>query len=244
MALINAKISATTVYIIDDHPLWCALLVEILNNTDEFKVVGTAAEAVTGLDFLKENAVDLLLVDLALPGMSGIEFLDTLGQKKSKTKVVVFSGLGSTEAIAAAIIRGADAYIEKTADVAELLNTLHEVMQGRFPLNARVSDVVREIVHKSTRLRQLTGQDIQVFRLLANHMTPKEIAENLGVSTSGIYKAQQKIYTHLGVTNPANLAEIAATYGLVPISLESTLGENPPSAKADASKPAPMHPIL
>jgi len=49
MALINAKISATTVYIIDDHPLWCALLVEILNNTDEFKVVGTAAEAVTGL---------------------------------------------------------------------------------------------------------------------------------------------------------------------------------------------------
>jgi DNA-binding NarL/FixJ family response regulator len=231
--------STVKVYIIDDHPLWSNLLAEILNSTNEFRVVGTATEAATGLKFLGKNAVDLLLVDLALPGMSGIEILNALGQKKSKTKVVVFSGLGSNEAIATAMVRGACAYVEKTANAAELLGTLRDVMRGGFPLSLRMSEVVRELVHKSIRMRLLSGQDLQVFRLLATHTPPKEIADKLGVSVSGIYKVQRKIYAHLGVSNAASLAAIAATYGMIPA---SSLREF--SIVEAESRPAPLTTVI
>lgn len=207
--------STTRVFLIDDHPLYSTVLTEILRDSGDFEMVGSATDGAAAITFLKEYPVDLVLVDLMLPGMSGIEVLETLRDLKLPVKAVVFSGLGTDESIAATFSLGACAYVEKSVEVKELLETLRAVARGEFPLNARTSDVLRGMVRQRTRAKPLASPDLMILKRLAGHASAKEIAEEMGLSLSGVYKARARLATRLGTDNWEGFAAAAANYGLV-----------------------------
>ena len=211
----NSTPTPTRVFLIDDHPLYSTVLTEIMREAGDFEMVGTATDGLAALAFIKAHPVDLLLVDLMLPGMSGIEILEAVRDLKLNVKSVVFSGLATDESIAAAFALGVCAYVEKSVDVNALLATLRAVMRGEFPLNAKTSEVLRGMVRQRTRAKPLTAVDLLILKRLASHSSAKEIADEMGLSLSGIYKARARIGARIGAANWEGFAAAAASYGLM-----------------------------
>lgn len=204
------------VYIVEDHPLFSMILSEILRESGEFEVVGSTADGAVAKEFLRLHPVELLLVDMMLPGITGIEVLAALRDLKSAAKAVVISGLGSDEAIAAAFSLGAADYIDKKSDPAEILETLRAVVRGEPRLSPRVSQVLRDLVRRNLSCKPLAAVDLLVLKALAKDISPKVIAQEMGLSLSGVYKARARIAARIGTDNWSGFAWAGASYGLVP----------------------------
>lgn len=203
------------VFVVDDHPIFTEVLAELLNQSGEFLVVGSAGDGRTALAMMAEMQVDLLLLDLMLPDLSGLEVLEQLRLKRSTVRIVVYSGMASDESIAAAYSRGACAVLEKSAHVNELMETLRAVMRGEFPMNSRMSGVLREMVRQRTVSNGLGRTDLLILRRLAMRHTAKEIAVELESSVSAVYKARTRIMRRMGLTSRSGFAQAAESLGLV-----------------------------
>ena len=203
------------VYIVDDHPVFVGMLSELLNHSGYFQVVGSAGDGATALNELSRVEVDVLLLDLLMPGMSGLELLERLKDQRRRIRTAVFSGVSSDEAIAAAFARGASAVLGKYAPIPELINALRAVAAGESPMNSHTSGVLRALVQQRTLGRDLGKTDMSVLRRLAVHRTVKEIADELSMSKSAIYKSRCRIMQKLGVTQASRLPSAARKLGLV-----------------------------
>ncbi|MCX6932273.1 MAG: response regulator, partial [Verrucomicrobia bacterium] len=91
----SKRVSIPRVYIVEDHPLFSTVLSEILKESGEFDVVGSTTDGAVANEFIRDNTVELLLVDMMLPGLTGMEILANLRDLQKPTKAVVLSGLGS-----------------------------------------------------------------------------------------------------------------------------------------------------
>ena len=200
---------------VDDHPIFAQVLAELLNQSGDFVVVGSAGDGRTALAMLAGLKVDVLLLDLMLPGISGLEVLDQLRQKRSAVRTVVYSGVASDESIAAAFAFGACAVVEKSAEVNELFDALRTVARGGFPMNSRMSGVLRAVVRQRTAGKELGLSDLLILRRLALHNTAKEIADELGLSASAVYKARKRIMHRMGLTERGGFLGAASRLGLI-----------------------------
>jgi two-component system invasion response regulator UvrY len=225
--------SIQKVYIVDDHPLYCTVLAEILQEAGEFDVVGLARDGESAIAFLRENKVDILLLDIVLPGLSGMEILAAIQELKIATKTVAISGLKSDDAIALAFSFGAAAYIDKTTDAPDVIANLRAVVRGEFPCNAQANKVLRDMIIRRARFKALSSADLLILKGLAMNLSIKEIAQEAGVSISAVYKARARIAGRTGATNPLGFAKAAADYGL--ISSHEIHSRNP--AKAPVGQP-------
>jgi DNA-binding NarL/FixJ family response regulator len=209
-------IPSTTVYIVDDHPLFASMLSEVLTQSGEFKLLGTAGDGATALEFLRQTDVDIVLVDLLLPEVSGLEFLAALRELRPKARPVVLSGLTSDESVAAAFSAGAATFISKRADVTEILATLRGVARGNFPLTQDLGRVLQGMVRSQLDSKPLGASDVKILKRIAEHASVKEIAAEMGFSLSGVYKAKARIAAHTGAKNWQGMYSSAVKYGLVP----------------------------
>ncbi len=189
---------ALRIFLVDDHPVFAQMLAEVLNQSGDFVVVGSAGDGRTALAMLAELEVDVLLLDLMLPVISGLEVLAQLRQKRSAVRTVVLSGVASDESIATAFVLGACAVVEKSAEVNELFDALRTVARGGFPMNSRVSGVLRTVVRQRTAGKELAQSDLLILRRLELHYTVKKIADELGLSASAVYKARTRIRHRMG----------------------------------------------
>ncbi len=207
-------------FLVEDHPLLSDLMVEAVSKTGEFVVVGTAGTAEEALERLQTTPADLLLLDLVLPGMSGMELLAKLQDGPRGLRIVVFSGVGTETSISAAFMLGACAYIEKNVGLGDLLEALRAVMRGQVPLNHRTSQVLRAMVRLRSIRKDIVPTDLEVLRLVAARHTAKEIASELSMSLSGVYKARARIAARLDLKSETSFETAAASFGLVVPGLE------------------------
>jgi DNA-binding NarL/FixJ family response regulator len=203
------------VFVVDDHPIFAQVFSELLNQSGDFVVVGSAGDGQTALAMLRELKVDVLLLDLMLPGISGLEVLGQLRQERSAVRTVVYSGMASDESIAAAFAFGACAVVEKSAEVNELFRALRTVAGGGFPLNSRMSGVLRTVVRQQTAGKELGQPDLLILRRLALRNTVKEIAQELRLSASAVYKARKRIMHRMGLTERGGFLGAATRLGLI-----------------------------
>ena len=204
------------VFLVDDHPIYAQVMVEVLRQAGGFTVVGSAADGESALVRLRELAVDVLLLDLVLPRMGGLEVLNAVREIPGVARSVVYSGLATDDSIAAAFTLGASGFIEKSAPVEEVIATLRAVGRGESPLSARMSGVLRALVRRRTAHKELSASDLAVLRRLAGLRTPKEIAGELGLSQSAVYKARDRIAARAGSGDRPDFPAIAANLGLIP----------------------------
>jgi DNA-binding NarL/FixJ family response regulator len=128
---------------------------------------------------------------------------------------VIYTGSGTDDSIAVAFAHGVGAYIEKSASVEELLASLRAVVRGEFPLNSHLSGVLRLLVRHQQPRRELGAMDLLVLRKLAQHRSAKEIAHELGLSPSSVYKARTRISSRLGLSERTDFHSAAANLGLL-----------------------------
>jgi len=193
----------------------------ILERSADFKVVAEAENGADAVQLSRKINPDMVLMDIGLPGMNGIEATTELLRHCPSTKVVMLSMYDDEHSVVAAIRSGARAFILKKASSGDLLDALRTVARGGSYLSSQVSDHLLARIQKgdlesksSGTLDNLSPRELQVLRLVAEGKTSKEIASilNLGLQTVRSYR--KTLMKKIGVTNIAGLTQVALAAGV------------------------------
>lgn len=201
-------------FVVDDHPLFASVLTDVLKIDQGFHLVGVAHTGQEMLQQLRGNHVDLVVLDLQLPDISGIELIGVIRAERLANRIVICSGLTADECIEVAFALGVDAYVQKTASIEELLDTLRATAEGRAPMSEHVLRVLRDMIRYQRSHASLKVRDYIVLIGLAEGKSPKVLAEELGLSASAIYKITYRLADRFGLKNQAEMHGLVSRLGL------------------------------
>ena len=212
--------------IVDDHPLYRDGLRARLSDRPDFTVVGEAGTCADGLRMARELAPDLAVVDISLPDGNGIELTRELRSLHPGMSVIIVSMHAKLDFIAAAFQAGAGGYMSKESGGAGILQAIDTVLAGGQYLDGSLSPtILQKLSDISSRKPKsmdasygsLSQREQQVMRLLAEGLTPDEIATRLFVSRKTILNHRYAIMTKLGIKSPMAFVRHAARLGLIDI---------------------------
>jgi DNA-binding NarL/FixJ family response regulator len=210
-----------SIVLVDDHKLVRDGIKTILERGTEFRVAGEAENGADAVTLCEKTAPDLVLMDIGLPGMNGIEATTELLRRCPGVKVVILSMYDDENSVVGAIRSGARAFVLKKASSNELLDALRTVASGGSYLSSQVSDRLLTRIqrgdldtHENSALGTLSPRELQVLRLVAEGQTSKDIAAllNLGLQTVRSYR--KTMMKKLSVNNVAGLTQLALAAGL------------------------------
>lgn len=211
------------ILIADDHPVVQDGLTAVLGTQPDFEVVGKAATGMEVLQKLIEVEADILLLDLEMPGMDGVEVLHHLKTDYPQVRAIVFTAFDSDERILGAVKAGAKGYLLKGVPSEELFRAVRTVSTGGSLLQPVVAS--RLIEHISSGWSQegeqyepLTPREMDVLKQLALGETNKEIAAQLVISERTVKYHVSSILKKLGASNRTEAVAVAARLGLVALS--------------------------
>jgi DNA-binding NarL/FixJ family response regulator len=196
------------IVIVDDHPIVREGLIAALERRDEFVLAGafgSAEEAIAALGYTKP---DVVLLDLELPGLGGVE---AVPQFRARAEVVVLTAYASDEQIDAALRAGARGYLLKGASVDEIDRAIRAAARGQTWLDPRIA---ARVVALSTAPR-LSAREREVLRLVAAGRSNKEIATELRIAERTVKFHVTSIFDKLGAENRAQAVAVASERGLV-----------------------------
>ena len=194
------------VYLVEDQDLIRESLSTMLSLESDIEVVGVAADAETALEELEVMSPDVVLMDIRLPGMDGIEATTRIGEIDSDASVLILTSFGD-EYIEAALDAGASGYILKSCNREQLVSAVKATHQGQLPIDPSVTTrLVRELseLRKGNSGSQLTPRQLEVLKLVSEGNRYKRIAENLYVSERTVHREMQAIFDRLGVSDAAH----------------------------------------
>ena len=166
------------ILIVDDHPVMCSGLSNILSTQSGMTVIGTVGSGSEAMQFIVHEKVDLMLLDLRMPGMDGIAVLQKLQTTADPPKVVVLTSYEQDEMIYQAIKSGALGYVLKDASEAELVAAITVVHAGKRYIPTEIAARLADRMMRA----DLTPREIQTLELLAKGWTNKQIASALDLS--------------------------------------------------------------
>lgn len=211
---------ALRVLLADDHALVRAGMRSLLRDIEGVEVVGEAADGAQALALAERERPDVVLLDIAMKGMNGLEAAARLRELHPGIKVIILSMHASEEYVLQALRAGAAAYLIKDSATAELELALRSVMRGETYLSPAISRQVVEgyvkRVGAGAAEDPLTPRQRDVLKRIAEGRSTKEIAFDLGLSVKTIETHRAQIMERLGIRDVAGLVRYAMRTGLVP----------------------------
>ncbi|MCS5490815.1 response regulator [Algoriphagus limi] len=198
--------------IADDHTLFAKGIEGLLEEEEDFEILGLFKNGLELMDFLQENSVDVVLTDLNMPEMDGFGVLEKIKESGIPAKVIVLSMYDEEKIFKECVDRGADGFILKDADPDELVFTIHEVHEGRHLINFdRIIEQARpNAFFDSFREKfKLSRREVQIIKLIKEGKTSREIAEELVLSIGTIESHRKNIFTKLGIKSRVELVNKA-----------------------------------
>jgi len=178
----------------------------IINMTPEFKVLQTFANAEAALEPLLQLEPDIVIMDIHLPGISGIECIRRIHEKNKHIQFMMFTIYENSDTVFEALEAGATGYILKNSSPQKIIESLHELCQGGSPMNAEIAKkLVKRFQKQSFALDEynLTPKEQQIVELMAKGYLYKEIAGELNNTVNTIKQHIRHIYEKLHVQNKA-----------------------------------------
>lgn len=203
------------IVVVDDHPVVRQGLIAALEDEPDFQVVGDAGSADEALALVGRLRPEVVLLDLELPGMSGVEAIPHLAEASPATFVLVFTAYGTDERVLGALRSGAKGYLLKGATAAEIGRAIRVVASGGSALEPRVAEKVLAAVRAPRGAGQLTGREREVLRLIAEGLPGKQIARSLGISERTVKFHIASLLRKLNADNRAQAVALAAQRGLL-----------------------------
>lgn len=204
--------------IVDDHQIVRAGFRELLGEEIGMQIVFEAASGEEALACLRQQQCDVMLLDLSLPGQSGIDVLRSVRQRHQDVAVLVLSGFPEERYALAMVRNGASGYLSKDCERDELLKAIRVVGQGRRYLSARTAELLaEEMLGESTALphESLSEREMQVFLRLAQGASVSEIADSLHLSVKTVSTYRSRLLEKLALGSNAALAAYALRNGLL-----------------------------
>ena len=204
----------------DDHPVVRDGLVAMLSTQPDLVVVGEAATGAEAVERAAALAPDVILLDLEMPGMDGVEALRQIRAARPDAPVIVFTAFDTDERIVSAVRAGAQGYLLKGAPREELFKAIRVVSEGGSLLQPVVASKLlqhmsQQATERETSADSLTEREMEVLKLLAQGKTNKEIAAALVISERTVKFHVGSILSKLGAGNRTEAVTIAAQRGLV-----------------------------
>jgi two-component system invasion response regulator UvrY len=208
----------TRVLIADDHAIFREGLRQILEDAADLQVIDEASRGQEVLDKIEKNDYDLILLDIAMPGLSGLETLKLIKGRKPKMKVLILSMYPEEQYAVRAIKAGASGYITKAGASEELLGAIRKVLSGGKYITPSItdkllSDLGPEPGHPLHEL--LSDREYQVLCLIASGKTVSEIAEQLTLSVKTVSTHRVHILEKMKMKTNAELTNYAIKHNLV-----------------------------
>jgi DNA-binding NarL/FixJ family response regulator len=193
-----------TVSIVEDNNQLRKTLARVLNRSDGFECVSDYANAEGALDDLPKKNPNVVLMDINLPGMNGVECVRKLKQVAPQIQIMMLTVYEDTDNIFAALAAGASGYMLKRTATPELLESIREVHRGGSPMTAHIARMVVSSFQKSAAAAASTTEDLsprerEVLDCLSQGFLYKEIAEKLGISYETVHTYIRRIYEKLQV---------------------------------------------
>ncbi len=217
------------VLLVEDHPVFRDGLQSLVNSSGDFHVVGEAEDGVTAIRISGELSPDLIVMDLSLPGMSGIEVIRAIKKEQPEVRILALTVHVDEEYIQAAFQAGADGYVAKDASRQEIMNAIEAVLSGKTYLSPAISDRVikgflRGVVQLQAERREdhlpqadsvLTQRETEVLTLIAGGHTNKVIGQRLFISVKTVEKHRANLMAKLNLHTPQALTAYALERGLL-----------------------------
>ncbi len=188
-----------TILLIDDHPMLRTGVKQLISMAPDITVVGEASNGEQGIELAESLDPDLILLDLNMPGMNGLETLDKLREKSLSGRIVVFSVSNHEEDVVTALKRGAAGYLLKDMEPEDLLKALHQAAAGEMVLSEALTPVLAASLraNRATTERdvnQLTPRERDILKLIAQGLPNKMIARRLDITESTHSKSARQAH--------------------------------------------------
>ena len=208
------------VLVADDHTILRDGLVALLNASEDCRVVGEAADGITAVELALRTEPDVIVCDISMPKLNGIEVVRRLSKELEKTRILVLTMHAEEEYVLHVVRAGASGFLLKDSASSELLTAVRALAAGRGYFGTHASRVLAQQVQQpQSRIedpyRDLTQREREVFHLIAEGMTTKEIARQLDISTKTAENHRFRAMDKLDVRNTAELIRYAVKHGLL-----------------------------
>ncbi len=214
----RATVKKTRVLVVDDHPMTRAGLIHVINHQPDLIVSGEAESAAQALDILDSSRPDLLLIDITLPGKSGLELIKDVKAMQPELLMLVVS-MHDESLYADRVLRaGARGYITKHEGGEKLMEAIRHVLSGKIYVSESMSAHILEIFSGGqTRLdrssiEKLSDREFEVFESLGEGLSSQQIAKKLHLSAKTVDAHRANIKTKLNIKTTAELISYAARW--------------------------------
>ncbi|NGM67058.1 response regulator transcription factor [Sphingobacterium sp. SGR-19] len=191
-----------SVIIIDDHPLVLSGFEFILDNQSDIKLIHTFTRAEDALLFLETNSVDVVLVDINMPGMNGIEAALLVKKSQPETRVIAISNISEGSIVQRMLDAGASGYLLKNVSASELIHAIHAVNTGNKILSAEIEPIMKQT---ESVVPKITQRELEVLRLMVTGKTTPQIAEQMFISPLTVESHRRNLLQKFKVSNSASL---------------------------------------
>lgn len=215
----NSNFSATSlkVMLVDDHSVVRAGYRFLLENVDGIEVVAEASDGKDSIVLFAEHHPDVVVMDLSMPGIGGLEAIQRIRAKDPKAKILVFTMHENPAFIERALQAGVLGYISKNSSPEVLVDAIRKVATGSTYLDSGIPGIesTQHLRDSDARFSSLSPREFQILCMFADATSVEEIAEQLSLSSKTIANYLTQIKDKLGVSGSAELVHLALSKGLI-----------------------------
>ena len=208
----------TRILVADDHPIVRSGLKKVLDAADDLKVIAEAENAAEAVEKALAEDVHLAILDVSMPGMTGIQAAAELHKRKPELRILMLSLHDSEQFLFEALKAGASGYVLKSAADTDIVDACRAAMRGdSFLYPSAITTLVRDYVERGgegEHFDVLTPRELEVLKLIAEAHTSKEIAQELFISIKTVERHRQNILDKLGMRDRVELTRYAIRRGL------------------------------
>jgi two-component system, NarL family, response regulator NreC len=212
-----------SILIADDHDIIRAGIKNILNNQPKYEVAGEAVDGQDALSQVKKLKPDIILLDISMPKISGLDIIEDIHQASPKTKVLIISLHKASAYVIKAFKAGVAGYLNKENAAEELLPALYKIINDKVYLTSTVSSYLIEKAIESPQKSSKSGEEVltqreqEVLRLVAEGKTAKEIAATLCISRRTVENYKNSLQDKLDLHKTSDLIKYAIKHNIVDV---------------------------
>ncbi len=206
------------VAIADDHAIVRTGLQQFLTDQDDIEVIGEAANGSETLQLVRSQSIDVLIMDISMPGQSGIDILASLRAHAPELAILILSGYPEQHYATALLRQGANGYLNKECDPEEIVTAVRTLARGKRYISAAVAELLAEQLQgggDGPAHEGLSERELQVFMRLARGETISAIAETLSLSVKTISTYRTRLLEKLSLSSNSDLTYYALKHGLI-----------------------------
>ena len=202
------------IFLADDHGMMNAGLTALLQQEPDMEVCGIFTSAQQLLDRMPFDTPDLVISDISMPDMNGLELAKIIREKHPKVRIILLTMHASAAWVKQAKETGVQGYLLKESGLQEMRDAIHTVMNGEKYISSKAAVNLLKEEQEGTRI---TPRETEILQMLARGLTTKEIADAFFVSTNTIDSHRKNLLVKTGVANTAELIVWAVTEGYIPV---------------------------